>query len=79
MMRNVKGIVLAVVLAGTSTAVSADTVVIRMDHGDVVITGQLMSERGLNYLIKTRFGIMQVAKSAASCDGCGPVVMALAD
>ncbi|MHA3915576.1 hypothetical protein [Halovulum sp. GXIMD14793] len=79
MMRNLKSIVLGMFLAGAATAVSADTVAIRIDHGDVVITGHLVSDKGVNYLIKTRFGIVQVAKSVASCDGCSPVVMALAD
>lgn len=79
MMNYLSRIALAMVLVSGATAASADNVTIKMADGSLAIAGELISDDGLNYLLKTPFGTMQIAKTAATCEGCGPTLMAMAD
>ncbi len=68
----------ALMFSGANLA-SADSVKIKMTDGSFAVAGELVSDRGLNYVLKTPFGKMHIAKTVATCEGCGPTIMAMAE
>lgn len=62
-----------------ATSASADSVTIKLTDGNFVLAGELISEKGLDYVVRTPFGTMQIAKSVSVCEGCKPALMAMAD
>lgn len=69
---------ISLTMAIAATAATANPVTIKLTDGNFVLVGTLISDNGLNYLVKTEFGTLQIAKSVSTCDGCGPAIMALA-
>lgn len=77
MTKIISSLLVSATLIFVATAASAKTVTVTMTHSNVALTGELISENGLHYVVETDFGTMQVAKSAATCTGCAPTIVGL--
>lgn len=62
--------VAALLLASGPAAADGPLVTLKLSATPVALTGRLISDDGARYVLKTRFGTVEVAKSAAECRGC---------
>ncbi|MEO0912667.1 MAG: hypothetical protein AAFY59_06730 [Pseudomonadota bacterium] len=70
---------IALILASFSNTAAADVVTVSVPGSPVVLVGQLVEEDAGNVTIKTRYGMVVLAKSEIDCKGCAPQVFALAN
>ncbi|MEO0387186.1 MAG: hypothetical protein AAF281_06600 [Pseudomonadota bacterium] len=64
--------VAAILMTGAAGSAMADgaVVTLKLSATPVALTGRLISAEGPHYIVETRFGVVDVAKSAAECRGC---------